>query len=235
MKKWLFIILLVIQAGFLAAQEPVGTFDPQEDQTVLNETGAMQVVMKWTNAFLDYFKEKKPEGYVDGPFANFFSVLARILLVVLLHLYYTKVRYRKPRQNKDYNKVVYRYKFTMIAFAVILTLSMLSISFLWSILLAVAYYVVILTCVDRFETNLCDFCCCYGHVKSVGFPLDEYCTEIYGTKTHTSQYVQADEITKDMLPEGGYKIYKVQRYRYENHCAKCDNTWETLSWKRLEE
>ena len=234
MKKWFFIILLVLQAGFLAAQEPIGTFDPQEDQTVLNETGAMQVVMKWTNALLDYSREKNPEGYVDGPFTKFFSFLTRILFIVLLHLFFTKVRYRKPRPNKDYNKVVYRYKFAMISFAVILILSMLSISFLWSILLVIACYALITICIDGFQTDLCEACCCYGHIHSVGFPIDEYCTEIYGLKTHKSQYVQPDEITTDMLPKGGYKLYKVQKYRYEHHCTECDDTWETLSWKRLE-
>jgi hypothetical protein len=63
--------------------------------------------------------------------------------------------------------------------------------------------------------------------------LGIYSNEIYSLKTHSSQYLQAHEISEASLPYGGYEIYHVEKVRYTGKCGKCGNECEYEKWERI--
>lgn len=235
MKRFLILILLVLQAGFISAQQPIGTYDREQDMTIKNQTGTPQWMIEVSEVLGDFFKKLNPEGYTDGPFTNFFTFLASAFAIFLLHLFYTKVKYRRVRRGKDTNKVIYRYRFFMIGFAICLTLSMFGKSFLWGAASVVMNFFVVSLCHGMFVGGLCPHCCSHGKIKTTEKPQGEVCNEIYGLKTYTSQYLLPSEITPECFPEGGYKIYLVKKYSYTYHCTKCNAKWEGEGWKRIQE
>lgn len=235
MKKLLIIILLVLQAGFIFAQQPIGSYNPEQDLTAKNRTGTPQWMIEVAETLQSFFVKINPDGYTDGPFTNFFTFLASVFALFLLHLFYTKVLYKKPRYGKDFRNVIFRYKVFVIGFAVCLTLSMLRASFLWGVALAVVNLCVVIIFHAMFAGNLCPYCCCHGKIQTSEKPLGETCVEIYGLKTYSSQYLKPNEISSKSFPEGGYKVYEVRKYSYTKRCSECNNMWECERWKRIKE
>lgn len=168
-------------------------------------------------------------------YEKYYNVLARIIFLLLLHLLYTRLGLRKPKYNKDVNKVIYRYKTVLIVFSVLCVFTTIQDSFILGILMAAVAFWLVATLVAKFRRRLCPECCTYGHIRTEQVPLDDYTNEIHGLTTHTSQFLNADQIKPESLPKEEYKIYVVQKHRCDHHCTKCNSKWNTEVWKRIKE
>ena len=234
--RFLFCLMLFLQVGLVSAQDqPIGTYNPEEDQTMMNNSGLEGALVRFSELTSGFFQNIHPEGYVDGPFTNFFTFLVDILAVVLLHLLYAKVIFRKMRVGKNVHKMLYRYRLVLIAFAVLLTLTLIKDSFFWGILLAFVNLALIPILKGLMDGHMCPFCCSYADFDEQKKHLGIYSNEIYGTSTRVSQYLRADEITQDSLPKEKYKLYHVEKVCHSYRCPKCNSKWDNERWERIKE
>lgn len=246
MRNQLITLLLLFSVGVVmpqwsVAQEPVGEvpigeYNPDEDETVKNHEPLEQGLIAfsdWTNSI---FKKIKPEGYTDGPFSSFFTFLADLVLLVLFHLLYSKLIFRRKRRRADANAMLARYKTLLIAFAVVVWLILIKDSFIWGVLFIVPAFFVCAMSVGMMGNHLCPHCCKYNKIVRTERPQQHFAVELYGEKTGHSQYLTPDtKITREMVPAGGFKLYQVQRIHIENRCPECGAQWKTEEWKRLKE
>lgn len=242
----LIVTLLLLQAGISLpqgafAQEPVGEvpigeYNPDEDETIKNHEPLEQGLIAfadWTNSI---FKKIKPEGYTDGPFSSFFTFLADLVLLMLFHLLYSKLIFRRRRRRADRNKLLARYSTLLIAFAVVVWLILIKDSFIWGALFVVPAFFICAMSVGIMGNHLCPHCCKYNKIVRNERPQQHFAVELYGEKTHHAQYLTPDtKITREMVPEGGFKLYQVQRIHIDNRCPECGAQWKTEEWKRLKE
>ena len=233
--RFLYIVLMLLLTVSGNAQDtPIGNYNPEEDQTIHNNYGLERALVKFSEPIQEFFTKLNPDGYVDGPFTNFFTFIADILFLVALYFFYAKVVFRRKRVNSDVHKLLYRYKLVLIILAVFINIRMLQDSFIWGVLLLFANFVVVPTLYGLMRGGLCPHCCSYSKIDMKPQKLGIYSNEIYSLKNHSSQYLQAHEITKDSLPYGGYEIYRVEKVLYTGKCDKCGNECEYEKWERIE-
>lgn len=247
MKKLLLIVTLwLLQAGIFLpqgafAQEPVGEvpigeYNPDEDETNKNHEPLEQGLIGFADWTQSFFKRIKPEGYTDGPFSSFFTFLADLVLLVLFHLLYSKLIFRRNRRRADRSKMLSRYTMWLIAFAVVLWLILIQDSFIWGVIFVVPAFFICSVSVGMMGNRLCPRCCKYNKIVRTERPQQHFAVELYGEKTHHAQYLTPDtKITREMVPEGGFKLYQVQRIHIDHRCPECGAQWKTEEWKRLKE
>lgn len=246
MKNLLITILLLFSVGVVmpqwsVAQEPVGEvpigeYNPDEDETVKNHEPLEQGLIGFSEMMQGFFKKIKPEGYTDGPFSSFFTFLADLVLLVLFHLLYSKLIFRRKRRRSDANAMLARYKTLLIAFAVVVWLILIKDSFIWGVLFIVPAFFLCAMSVGMMGNHLCPHCCKYNKIVRTERPQQHFAVELHGEKTGHSQYLTPDtKITREMVPAGGFKLNQVQRIHIENRCPECGAQWKTEEWKRLKE
>lgn len=246
MKNLLITLLLLFSVGVVmpqwsVAQEPVGEvpigeYNPDEDETVKNHEPLEQGLIGFSEMMQGFFKKIKPEGYTDGPFSSFFTFLADLVLLVLFHLLYSKLIFRRKRRRADANAMLARYQMLLIAFAVVVWLILLQDSFVWGVIFVVPAFFICAMSVGMMGNHLCPHCCKYNKIMRNERPQQHFAVELHGEKTHHSQYLTPDtKITREMVPAGGFKLYQVQRIHIENRCPECGAQWKTEEWKRLKE
>lgn len=246
MKNLLITILLLFSVGVVmpqwsVAQEPVGEvpigeYNPDEDETVKNHEPLEQGLIGFSEMMQGFFKKIKPEGYTDGPFSSFFTFLADLVLLVLFHLLYSELIFRRKRRRSDANAMLARYKTLLIAFAVVVWLILIKDSFIWGVLFIVPAFFLCAMSVGMMGNHLCPHCCKYNKIVRTERPQQHFAVELHGEKTGHSQYLTPDtKITREMVPAGGFKLYQVQRIHIENRCPECGAQWKTEEWKRLKE
>lgn len=246
MKNLLITLLLLFSVGVVmpqwsVAQEPVGEvpigeYNPDEDETVKNHEPLEQGLIGFSEMMQGFFKKIKPEGYTDGPFSSFFTFLADLVLLVLFHLLYSKLIFRRKRRRADANAMLARYQMLLIAFAVVVWLILLQDSFVWGVIFVVPAFFICAMSVGMMGNHLCPHCCKYNKIIRNERPQQHFAVELHGEKTHHSQYLTPDtKITREMVPAGGFKLYQVQRIHIDNRCPECGAQWKTEKWKRLKE
>lgn len=228
------IVLMCLLTLTANAQDlPIGSYNPEEDQTAYNNSGLERALLKFSEPIQEFFTKLNPDGYVDGPFTNFFTFLASVFALIVLHLFYAKVLFKRKRYGKDVNKLLYRYKVVTISLAVIMTIILLKSSFIWGAALLIACLALVPSLNGLMRGHMCPYCCSYTKINTKEERLGIYSNEIYSTQNHDSQYLQADQITKDSLPYGGYEIYHVEKVCCICRCEDCDNEWKYEKWDRI--
>mgnify|MGYP003293851149 FL=1 len=232
--RFLYIVLMLLMtvSGY-AQNTPIGNYNPEEDQTVYNNSGLERALVKFSEPIQEFFTKLNPEGYVDGPFTNFFTFVADILVLIALFFFYAKVVFRKKRLDADVNKLLYKYKLVLVILAVLMNLSMFKESFIWGVLLLLANVVAVSALYGLMCSRLCPHCCSYRKIDMRPQKLGIYSNEIYSLKTRDSQYLQAHEISESSLPYGGYELYHVEKVRYTGNCDKCGKECEYEKWERI--
>lgn len=232
--KYLVAIVLFLQVVLAGAQDvPIGSYNPEEDETVENYSGLEGALIWFADNVGSLFATDDPEGYADGPFSDFFTYLASVAALIAFHFLHAKVFYRRKRTGTDVAKIIYRYKVLITVFAVLMTLTLMSTAFIWGLILAVTSYIYVRYSIGKMASHLCPHCCRYIDPEKREESQPEFATEVYGLKTFSSQYLKLEDITEKTLPEGGYKLYAVQKYHYYYRCPECDVKWREQEWKRL--
>lgn len=244
MKRFLILILLVLQAGFISAQDNdnhVGSYNPEEDMTRYNDTFGPDLLIWWADKYIDKMStigdssEEYTPTFFDWIPSKISDFLGRIIFILIVHLLYTRLGFRRPKYNKDVNKVIYRYKAVFIVLGAMAVFSTFGDSFLLGLLMIFVSFWLVATLVAKVKNKMCPECCTYNHIRTEEEPLNEYTNEIYSDMAKTSQFLNADQIKPESLPKGDYKMYRVQKCKRHQHCTKCNAKWDSLIWKRIEE